>query len=277
MKLQAWVWWADLIGVAILTGLSLYVIAHELTHLIRGKSVDIQGLIFGGVNLVFVAIVVYYLFLEDVRRTVLGASRKQPLFSPRTLIGGVSLAVLAVAIYLLEGDLWKLSIAYTVVGLAMGTVVGLLPGADPANRISGYFAGLLLAFASYVARGGLLPYTKVAAAIVVLLMLLAVTGITAVVRSRAWFVLMLLGVGTMYGLVELQFQEAPIAYLASAGAAFVGILLGFGVGFTVSELLQLDLVPYQPNPALASHTTGTSSVGSGEPAHAGTQVKGDAR
>ncbi len=263
MKLRRWVWWADLAWAAILTGLSLYMIAHELTHLIRGNSVDTQGLIFGGVNLLFVAIVVYYLFLEDVRRTVLGSSRKEPLFSPRTLIGGLSIAVFAVVIYLLEGDLGKLSIAYTVVGLAMGAVVGLLPGADPANRISAYFAGLLLAFASYVARGGLLPYTKGSAALVVLLMLGVVTGITAVVRSRAWFVLMLLGVGTMYGLVELQFQAAPIAYFASAGLAFVGILLGFGVGFTISELLELELVPYKPNPALAAQTSAGSSVASG--------------
>jgi hypothetical protein len=267
----------------ILAGLSLYVIAHQLTTQIvsqpKGTStnVDTQGLIFSGVNLVFVAIVVYYLFLEDVRRAGLGPHRKQPLFSPRTLIGGFSLAVFAVAIYLLEGDLGKLAIAYTVVGLAMGAVVGLMPGADPANRISAYFAGLLLAFASYVARGGLLPYTKGSAAVVVLLMLVVVTGITAVVRSRAWFVLMLLGVGTMYGLVEPQFQAAPLAYFASAGAALVGILLGVGVGFTVSELLELELVPYKPNPALASQATAGSTAAPVSPSHGSTQAQADAR
>jgi len=276
VRVRAWVWWAGLVWVAILTGLSVYMIAHEVTHLIRGTSVDTQGLIFAGVNLLFIAIVVYYLFLDDVRSAALNA-RKQPLFSPRTLIGGLSLGVFAVVIYLFEGDLGKLSIAYTVVGLAMGAVVGLLPGADPANRISAYFAGLLLAFASYVARGGLLPYTKGAAAVVVLLMLVVVTGITAVVRSRAWFVLMLLGVGTMYGLVELQFQAAPIAYFASAGLALVGILLGFGVGFTVSELLELELVPYKPNPVLAAQTSAGSRAASGDPAPDNTHAKEDPR
>ena len=277
LRLRRWVWWADVAWVVILLGLSLYVVVDQLRHLIQGSSVDTEGLIFGAVNLLFVALVVYYLFLGDVRRAVFGPRRKQPLFSPRTLIGGLSLGVFAVVIYLLEGDLGKLAIAYTVVGLAMGAVVGLLPGADPANRISGYFVGLFLAFASYVARGGLLPYTKGSAAVVVLLMLVVLTGITAVVRSRAWFVLMLLGVGTMYGLVELQFQAAPIAYFASAGLALVGILLGFGVGFTVSELLELELVPYRPNTALASQATAGSSTTSGSPSHGNIQAKPDAR
>jgi hypothetical protein len=149
----------------------------------------------------------------------------------------------------------------------MGAVVGLLPGADPANRISAYFAGLFLAFASYVARGGLLPYTKGSAAIVVPLMLLIITGITAVVRSRAWFVLLLLGAGTMYGLVEPAFTAAPSAYLATAGLPFVGILLGFALGYTVSSLLELELVPYKPSPAAGS------SSASEDPAHDSTATE----
>jgi hypothetical protein len=274
LREQKWVWWADSAWVLILVGLSIYFIVHQLTKP-NGSSLDTQGLIFSGVNLVFAAIAAYYLLQGDVRTAILGAHRRQPLFSPRTLIGGLSLAVLALTIYLLEGYLGTPAISYTVFGLVMGTIVGLLPGADPANRISGYFAGLLLAFASYVARGGLLPYTKASAGLVVLLMLLVITGITAVVRSRAWFVLMLLGAGTMYGLVELQFQAAPTAYLASAGLAFVGILLGFGVGFTVSSLLELELVPYKPNPALLAQTTAGTSSASSEPTHHDPQVKAE--
>jgi hypothetical protein len=184
--------------------------------------------------------------------------------------------VSSLAIYLLEGSLGTPAISYAVFGLVMGTIVGLVPGADVANRLIGYFAGLLLAFASYVARGGLLPYTKVSSGVVVFLMFVVVTGITAVVRSRAWFVLMLLGVGTMYGLVELQFQAAPSAYLASAGLAFVGILLGFGVGFSVSSLLELELVPYKSKPALASQTTAGSGSASA-PVHHVAKAKEDAR
>ena len=273
LRLQRWVYWSGWLWSAILTGLSVYVIAHELTRGLTANNVDVQGLIFSGVNLVFVITVVYYLLMKVVREAVFHARPKQALFSPPTLIGGVSIAVLACAIYMLPGQLGKLSIAYALIGLVMGTVVGLLPGADPANRISGYFVGVLLAFASYVARGGLLPYTKGSSAVVVLLMLLVITGITAVVRSRAWFVLMLLGAGTLYGLAELQFQAAPSAYLASAGLAFGGILLGFGVGYAVSSMLQLELVPYKPNATVASQTTAGSSATSGETGHDNTQLK----
>jgi len=116
-----------------------------------------------------------------------------------------------------------------------------------------------------VVRGGLLPYTKLSAAIIVTLMLLIITGITALVRSRTWFVAMLLGAGTMYGLAEPLFQAAPSGYLAAAGLALVGILLGFGVGYAVSSFLQLELVPTateaRSDPALASQApaSGTTS------------------
>jgi hypothetical protein len=277
VKMRRWVWWGDLAWAVILAGLSVYFIAHQLADEIlpKGGKVDTQGLILSGVNLVFVVIVVSFLFLHDVREAIFGVDRKQPVFSPRTLIGGLSLAVLAPVIYLLSGDLGTLSVAYIVFGLTMGTIVGLLPGADVANRISAYFTGLLLAFASYVVRGGILPFTKGASALVVLVMLVIVTGITAVVRSRAWFVLLLLGVGTMYGLVEPLFQAAPSGYLAAAGVALGGTFLGFVLGFSVSSLLELELVPYKPNPALASQTTSGSSAPSGAPAPDGTRAKAE--
>jgi hypothetical protein len=273
VKQRSWVWWGDLAGAAILAGLSIWFLADQVAD---GGKVDTEGIVVSGISLIFVAIVVYALLLADVREAILGVDRKQPLFSPRTLIGGLSLAVLAPVIYLLSGDLGTLSIAYTVFGLTIGAIVGLLPGADPANRLSAYFVGLLIAFASYVVRGGLLPYTKNAAALVVLVMLLIVTGITAVVRSRAWFVLMLLGVGAMYGTVEPQFQLAPSGYLASAGLALAGVFLGFCLGFTVSNLLQLELVPYKPDPSPAVQPAAGSSAPSNKAPHDSTLAKAGA-
>jgi hypothetical protein len=277
VRVRRWVWWGDLAWAVVLMGLSLYVIADQLRHAVRGETVDTQGLIFSGINVFFLAMAVGFLFMHDMRGTVFGPRAKQGLFSPRTLIGGLSVGVFALVVYLLPDELGHLAISYTVIGLAMGTVVGLLPGADVTNRISGYLVGLLLAFASYVVRGGLLPYTKLSAAIAVLVMLVVLTGITAVVRSRTWFVLMLLGVGTMYGLVEPLFTAAPIAYLASAGLAFVGILLGFSLGFAVSSLLELELVPYRPPPALESHPTERLSVTSGDATHDNPQGTEEAR
>jgi hypothetical protein len=256
---QRWVWWGAWAWIAILIWLSTYVILRQLT----AKSVDVEGIIFSGLDFFVVFTAIYYLVLNEVREAVFRDRQKHGVFSPRTLIGGVTLAVCALAIYLLQGQLSQLPVTYAVIGMVMGVVVGLLPGADPTNRFMSFVVGTLLAFASYVARGGLLPYTKVASAIVVMLMILIITGITALFRSRTWFVGMLLGAGIMYGLVEPLFTEAPSAYLAAAGLALAGTFLGFGVGYTVSALLELELVPYQPKgtepkPALASQATGSA-------------------
>jgi hypothetical protein len=259
LRVKRWVWWACWAWAVILTGLSVDVFLRQHTL----SSVDVEGVIFSVVNLVVVVTVAGYLINPQVREAVFHHHRKQALFSPRTLAGGVAIAVFALVIYLLPGQLGTLPIAYAVIGMVMGVVVGLLPGADPTNRIMGFVVGLLLAFASYVIRGGLLPYTNLSAAIVVTLMFLLITGITAMFRSRTWFVAMLLGAGTLYGLVEPLFQKAPSGYLAATGLAFAGILLGFGLGYTLSSLFELELVPYrgrgtEPDPALASHTTGAS-------------------
>src|SRR5208283_2397755 len=213
LKLKRWVWWGCWGWVIVLTWLSIDVIIRQAT----ATHVESEAIIFSAVNFLVVFAAVHYLLMDDMREAVFRDHPKQTLFSPPTLIGGLLLSVLALAIYLLPDDLGQLPVTYSVFGMVMGVVVALLPGADPTNRLMAFVVGLLLAFASFVARGGLLPYTKLSAAIVVTLMLLIITGITALIRNRTWFVAMLLGVGTMYGLVEPLFQAAPSGYLAAAG------------------------------------------------------------
>ena len=210
---------------------------------VTGSGVSVQGLIASIVSIVFVASVVYYLLLRDVRRAFIHARPKNPLFSPPILIGGLVLAVFAMGAYMLQDQLGTPAIAYTVLGLAIGAIVGMLPDADPVARLMGFMLGLLLAFASYVVRGGYLPYTKWWSAAVVLVLLAIITGIAALFRSSTWFVSMLLGAGILYGMVELQFQAAPSAYLASSALAFLSILFSFGIGYMVSTVLGIKLVP----------------------------------
>ncbi|MGO8886922.1 MAG: hypothetical protein ACLPUO_26155 [Streptosporangiaceae bacterium] len=236
---QAWTWFMAWAWAAVLTALSVDVIVRR----VNGSGGSVQGLITSIVCIVFVASVVYYLLLRDVQRDFIHARPKNPLFSPPILLGGLLLAVFALVAYLLPGELGTPAIAYTVLGLAIGAIVGLLPDADPIARLMGFALGLLLAFASYVVRGGFLPYTKWWSAAVVLVLLAIITGITALFRSSTWFVSMLLGAGTLYGVVELQFQAAPSAYLASLGLAFLSILFSFGIGYMISAVLGLKLVP----------------------------------
>ena len=258
LRLQTWAWWAAWAWTVILTALSVNVIARR----IAGSGVSVQGLIVALVNILVVASVVYYLLRLDVRKAFIHARARQALFSPPMLIGGLVLAVFALVIYLLPGTLGTPAIAYTVLGLAVGAIVGLLPDVDPVARLMGFMLGLLLAFASYLVRGGLLPYTKIWSAVVVLLLLAIITGVTALFRSGAWFASMLLGAGTLYGAVELSFQVAPSAYLATAGLALVSILFSFGIGYMVSAVLGVKLVPVSkagaapPGAAVAAQAAG---------------------
>jgi hypothetical protein len=191
------------------------------------------------------------------------------MFSPPILIGGLLLAVFAAVTYLLPGVLGTPAIAYAVLGLAVGAVVGMLPDADPVARLMGFILGLLLAFASYVVRGGFLPYTKFWSALVVLLLLAIITGITALFRSSTWFISMLLGAGILYGAVELPFQLAPSGYLAAAGLALISIMFGFGIGYMVSTVGGLKPVPAAKtgvapsDAALAAQTAGPGGTPAG--------------
>ena len=235
---QAWTWFMAWAWTAVLTALSVDVIVRR----VNGSGISVQGLIASIVSVVFVVSVVYYLLLRDVRKGFIHARLKNPLFSPSVLIGGLALAVFALVIYLLPDQLGTPAIAYTVFGLAIGAVVGMLPDADPVARLMGFTLGLLLAFASYVVRGGYLPYTKWWSAGVVLLLLAIITGIAILFSSTTWFASMLLGAGILYGVVELQFQAAPSAYLASAAVAFLSITFSFGLGYMVTTVLGIKLV-----------------------------------
>ncbi|MFG2825251.1 hypothetical protein ACGFX4_38220 [Kitasatospora sp. NPDC048365] len=235
LGVRRWVWAGDLLWIAGLLGLSAF-------WFTLARYDDLQGLAFCGINLLFAAAACAALFQRGVRKPVFGARTKRGVFAPPVLVGGSVLAAAAAATYLLPGRLGAPVLAYTVFGLVTGTVVGLVPGANPAERIAAFSVGLLLAAASYVARGGLLPYTGQWSAVVVGVLFVLVTAVAAAVRSRAWFVLLLLGVGTVYGVTEPLFQAAPSTYLATLRAGATGIFLGFSLGFTASGLLGLELV-----------------------------------
>jgi hypothetical protein len=235
---QAWTWFLAWAWTAALTALSVDVIVRRVT----GSGISVQGLIASIVSVVFVVSVVYYLLLRDVRRAFIHARPKNPLFSPVVLIGGLVLAVFAMGAYMLQDQLGTPAIAYAVFGLAIGAVVGMLPDADPVARLMGFILGLLLAFASYVVRGGYLPYTKWWSAAVVLVLLAIITGIAVLFRSATWFASMLLGAGILYGMVELQFQAAPSAYFDSLALAFLSLLFSFGLGYFVTTVLGIKLV-----------------------------------
>ena len=242
---QTWSWVVSWIWVASLVTVSIAVFVRKAT----GSNIATEGIIASTACLLFAASVVYYLLRTDVRRTFIHWRPANSLFNPLYLGAGGALAVCAAAIYIMPGVVGSEAVALAVPGLAVGVIVGLLPNSDPITKLMAFLLGLMLAEVSYLVRGGLLPYTKWSNVIIVPLMLLVITGITALFRSTVWFVCMLLGAGTLYGLVEFEYQSVPSAYLATSGLALVSIFLGFGVGYMVSVLLGLTLNPSPAAPA----------------------------
>jgi len=239
LKLQTWSWVMTWVWAAVLAALCLDLIVGRIT----GGNLSVEGLLASIASLLFTTSAVYYLLRSDVRRAFIHPHSKMPVFSPPIVMGGLLLAGFAILIYLLPSVFGTQAVAFAVVGLVVGAIVGLLPGADPIARLMGFMVGLLIAETSYLVRGGLLPYTHEWSALVVGLMLAVITGIAALFRSSAWFVSMLLGAGTLYALAELSFQAGPSAYLATSGLAFVSILFSFGIGYMISSLLGIQLVP----------------------------------
>jgi hypothetical protein len=239
LKLQTWTWLIGWALAGLLTALSVDIMVRRAT----GGSVSSGALTVSIVSVFFVVDAVTYLVWPDVRRAFIHVRIKRPALSPSIITGGLLLAVFALALSLLPDALGTQAVAYAVPGLVVGSVVGALPGENPVARLMGFVVGLFLADASYLARGGLLPYTNLATALVVLALLATITGIGALFASRTWFVSMLLGAGTLYGLVELQFSLAPSAYLASSGLALISILCSFGVGYMVSSFLGINFGP----------------------------------
>jgi hypothetical protein len=256
LKLQTWVWVAAWAWSAALTVLSVDAIYREAF----GSGGSVEGLIVGIVCILFAANVVYYLVRADMRKAFLHGLRGEGLFAPRLLFLGLLLGVFALVIYLLPGWFGSLAIAYSVPGLAVGTVVALLPEVNPPTQMFGFLAGMLLAFASYVVRGAFLPYTNWSSALVVLLLFAAIVGITAILRSRAWFVLMLLGAGILYAISELQFRLAPSAYVVSA-VTMISILFGFGIGYVATTLLGLEVLTAPQPTAVPSDAAQVAPTG----------------
>ena len=265
LKLQTWVWVAAWAWSAALTVMSVDAIYREAF----GSGGSVEGLIVGIAGILLVANVVYYFVRADMRKAFLHGLRGEGLFAPRLLFLGLVLGVFALVIYLLPGWFGSLAIAYSVPGLAVGTVVALLPEVNPVTQLMGFIMGLLLAFASYVVRGAFLPYTNWSSALVVLLLFAAIVGVTAILRSRAWFVSMLLGAGLLYAVSELPFRVAPSAYVVSA-VAMMAILFGFGMGYLATTVLGLEVLT-APEPTTApSETVPVAGV-----APAAAQTRGD--
>ncbi|MGZ8690351.1 MAG: hypothetical protein ACXWXI_07785, partial [Aeromicrobium sp.] len=78
-------------------------------------------------------------------------------------------------------------------GVALGGVIGLVQDRSQIERIGGFFVGFVLVWIAYAARAGFVPDTSGSRAVVLVVVILAATGICVATSGRLPFWSMLVG------------------------------------------------------------------------------------
>lgn len=158
----------------------------------------------------------------------------------RTLSTGLGLALAAVVMTLLGATLDLGLESVTLLGLALGATVALVPDATTGRRLAGFLAGFVIALLGYFVRAGLLPDTTsgraVAVGVVVLLCAVAVAATAG--RLPLWAVL--LGTAGLSGAYELTYAGAPTEIFDTSLSTGTSLLLSVAVGFVVGGLVSQD-------------------------------------
>lgn len=183
----------------------------------------------------------------------------------RILTAGGLLAVTA-ALLVDHGDRFGLALTHSaLLGLALGSVLGLVPAASPAGRIGGFATGFFAAWIGYAARAGYLPDIPLGRAIAAFAVIAIVTGVAAATNGRVPLWAGLLGVGAIVGSYETAFATMPTAFLTESVTAATTVALAVAVGFLVTTLLS-TLSPveqdadFPPAESAVSGTPGRSNV-----------------
>lgn len=179
----------------------------------------------------------------------------------RILTVGGLLAVTA-ALLVDHGDRFGLALTHSaLLGLALGSVLGLVPGASPAGRLGAFAAGFLAAWAGYAARAGYLPDIPMGRAIAAFVVVAVVTAVAATSNGRAPLWAGLVGVGALVGAYETAFTAMPTAFTTESVTSATTVALATALGFfatTLADAFGLTS-PAQPEP-LDDHTAGTDAT-----------------
>ena len=166
----------------------------------------------------------------------------------RTLLLGGLLAVFA-GLLVDHGAHFGAQVTGTaLLGLALGSVLGLVTTVSPVARCIGFVSGFGLAWMGFVLRAGFLPDIPAGRAIATTVVVVAITVIAALSRGKIPLATGLLGAGAMAGAYETSFDLNPAAFTTESVAAATTVLLCAALGFLVAELLSEAL----PTPSAGS-------------------------
>lgn len=155
----------------------------------------------------------------------------------RTVLVGAVLTVAATLVVLLS-DLLDLKLeSVTLLGVALGAVVALVPDRSPLTRLVGFLAGFGLAWAGYLLRAGVFPDSTGGRAVTVALVLGLCVAVAAASLGRIPLWATFLGAGAMAGAYEYTFAAAPPEVVSTSTSTATSLLMTAAVGFVLVSLL----------------------------------------
>lgn len=154
----------------------------------------------------------------------------------KTLLVGGILAVAAFVVVMLS-NLFDLELdAVTLVGVALGAVVALVPDRSPLMRLAGFAAGIVVAWIGFLVRAALLPDTASGRAVTIFGVVLICTAIAALSAERLPLWSLLVGAAAMSGAYEYTFAAAMPEAASTSVSTATALLVTAGVGFLVGAL-----------------------------------------
>lgn len=155
----------------------------------------------------------------------------------KTLLVGVVLTVAAVLVAVLS-DMFDLKLdAVTLLGVALGAVVALVPDRTPAMRLAGFAAGFVAVWAAYLLRAGMLPDSTGGRAFAVAFVMVVCVAVAVLSMGRVPLWAPLLGAAALTGAYEYTYTAAPSEVTGTSMTAVTSLLITAAFGFLVVALL----------------------------------------
>ena len=166
------------------------------------------------------------------------------------LFGGVLAAAAAMTVVL--GSFLDLDLDHaSLLGVALGAVVGLVPQRKSLHRLVGFGAGFALAWAGYALRAAVLPDSTSGRAVAVLAVVLGCLLVHLASRHTVALRSALVGVAAMVGAYEETYTAAPARFADQSLSAATTVLLAAAVGYLVSAVFAPDAPSADSTPSRA--------------------------
>ncbi|MGV1037293.1 MAG: hypothetical protein ACOYD0_09745 [Candidatus Nanopelagicales bacterium] len=156
----------------------------------------------------------------------------------RTMLFGVVCAVLAFLV-IMTGQVLNLSLQNVLLSLAVGAALGLVRTNSPVARIGAFLIGFLLGIIFFVLRLAVFPATWLGNAAAVVLIILALTLISALTKDKLPLWAMFLGAAVFAGSYNSYFMTTPWLFESQTVSVAAGSLFAVSAGFFVALLVEL--------------------------------------